>query len=151
MKSTSKLWIWTSAAAFLLVSVACDNTAQGIRRDAEENKKEAAEITAEARAKAEVGAEKAADVAEKAGEAIADATRTATNATGSAVQTMDVKAALIADKRIDARGIDVDTDYATKMLVLKGHVPSAAQKTLAEEIAVAKAAGYHVRNELTVR
>jgi osmotically-inducible protein OsmY len=66
------------------------------------------------------------------------------------VQTLDVKAALILDSRVDASGIGVDTDQATKLVVLKGHVPTADQKALAERIAVDKAVGYRVLNELTV-
>ena len=37
-----------------------------------------------------------------------------------------------------------------KTVTLKGKVPTAAQKTIAEDIATAKAVGYRVRNELTV-
>ena len=38
----------------------------------------------------------------------------------------------------------------TKTVTLKGHVPTAAQKTVAEEIAVKKAVGYRVENKLTI-
>jgi osmotically-inducible protein OsmY len=61
-----------------------------------------------------------------------------------------VKTALLADTRVTAKGIDVDTDLATRTVVLKGHVPSQEQKTIAEQIAVERSSGYHVRNELTV-
>jgi osmotically-inducible protein OsmY len=63
---------------------------------------------------------------------------------------MDVKAALMADSRVDAGGINVDTDHERKTVVLKGRVPTAAQKTLAEQIAVEKAVGYRVQNDLMV-
>ena len=63
---------------------------------------------------------------------------------------MDVKAALMRDNRVDAGGINVDTNHQTKTVVLKGKVPTAAQKTLAEQIATEQAAGYRVQNELTV-
>jgi len=80
-----------------------------------------------------------------------DAVNEAADAAGAAAQTAKVKAALVADSKVTAAGIDVDTDGATKTITLKGHVPSAAQKAAAERIAVEKAsAGYTVRNELVV-
>jgi osmotically-inducible protein OsmY len=146
MKPMAQLAVWTCATAFVVVSTGCKNTAIGMKRDAEENKKEAAELTAEARAKTQKAADNASIAAGKAAEATADATRAA----GAAMETMNVKAALIADSRVQARGIDVDTDHVTKTVVLKGHVPTAEQKTIAEQIASDKAVGYHVKNELTV-
>ena len=71
------------------------------------------------------------------GDAVANAGRAA----DAAVETMDVKAALMADSRVDAGNINVDTDHTTKTVVLKGRVPTAAQKTLAEQIASEKAVG----------
>ena len=61
----------------------------------------------------------AARTVEHAGEAAADAVRQAwsdTNAVGvaqAALEMLDVKAALTADKRVDASGINVDTDHRT--------------------------------------
>ena len=66
------------------------------------------------------------------------------------VETMDVKVALSLDKRVDASNINVDSDHITKTVTLKGRVPTAEQKTVAGQIAVAKAVGYQVRNELTI-
>ena len=52
--------------------------------------------------------------------------------TGSAVdatkQHVDVTAALLADKNVDASHIDVDVDKDAKTLYLRGTVPTAAQK-----------------------
>jgi len=80
-----------------------------------------------------------------------DAVNEAADAAGAAAQTAKVKAALVADSKVTASGIDVDTSADTKTITLKGHVPSAAQKAAAERIAVEKAsAGYTVRNELVV-
>jgi osmotically-inducible protein OsmY len=45
----------------------------------------------------------------------------------------------------------VDTDGVKKVVVLKGSVPSAAQKNRAEQIAVREAKGYRVDNQLVVR
>ena len=44
----------------------------------------------------------------------------------------------------------VDTVTNTKTVVLKGTVPTAQQKTIAEQIARDKAKGYTVQNQLTV-
>jgi hypothetical protein len=98
--------------------------------------------------------------AERAGDAAVNASRTQPgwrNAVGGqrgcerGHADCDGKAALVADSKVTAAGIDVDTDGATKTITLKGHVPSKAQKAAAERIAVEKAsAGYTVRNELVV-
>lgn len=70
--------------------------------------------------------------------------------TAAASNTVDVKSALIADGRVDASGINVDTSSETKTVVLKGTVPSAEQKATAEAIARDKAEGYKIINNLTV-
>ena len=118
--------------------------------------------------KVESAAADTANAAEKAGSAVAGAARDvgaatadAARATGAAVmeggraadaavETMDVKVALTADARVDASNINVDSDHVTKTVTLNGRVPTAAQKTLAEDIAKAKATGYVVKNLLTV-
>lgn len=70
--------------------------------------------------------------------------------TAAGVETMDVKAALIADGRVDAGNINVDTIAATKTVVLKGSVPTAEQRTIAGGIARDQAKGYTITNNLTV-
>jgi osmotically-inducible protein OsmY len=70
--------------------------------------------------------------------------------TAAASNTVDVKSALIADGRVDASSVNVDTNSATKTVVLKGTVPSAEQRTTAEAIARDKAEGYKIVNQLTV-
>lgn len=65
-------------------------------------------------------------------------------------ETVDVKAALIADGRVDASNINVDTVASTKTVVLKGSVPSADQKIAAERIARENAKGYTIANQLTI-
>jgi hyperosmotically inducible periplasmic protein len=70
--------------------------------------------------------------------------------TSAASNTVDVKSALIADGRVDASSINVDTNAETKTVVLKGTVPTAEQKTTAEAIAHDKAEGYKIVNQLTV-
>jgi len=97
------------------------------------------------------------DAAGDAKDALKDAGRDAKEAAGdmgakvdAAKQLADVKMALMADPGVDASGINVDVDEATKTIHLKGTVPSAAQKAAAEKIARAKAQGYKIHNVLTV-
>ena len=140
----------TVAVILLVGSVACRNTADGLKRDAEENKRRAAEATERARERSGPAMERAADAASKAADETAKAVGTAGRATRAAIETIDVKAALMADKRVEASRIDVDTDYATKTVVLNGHVPTDQQKKIAGEIATAKADGYTVKNQIAV-
>ena len=70
--------------------------------------------------------------------------------TAAATNTVDVKSALIADGRVDASNINVDTNSTTKTVVLKGTVPTDQQKATAEAIARDKAEGYTITNQLTV-
>ncbi len=107
--------------------------------------------------KADQAATDASNAASRAGNAVVEAAKDVgaaaqdtARATGDAVETMDVKVALTADSRVDASNINVDTDHITKTVTLKGRVPTAAQKSLAEDIATAKATGYAVTNLLTV-
>jgi osmotically-inducible protein OsmY len=67
-----------------------------------------------------------------------------------AADTAGVKSALIADERIDTSNINVDTNTDTNTVVLKGSVPTAQQKQLAEQIARDKAKGYRIVNQLAV-
>jgi hyperosmotically inducible periplasmic protein len=160
---------WIGAASLAVLSIACNNTADGVKRDAEENKRAAAQATEDARERADRAGDRASDTADRAGDRISeaardtkdaigtagnkigDATASAGRATEAAAETAEVKTALMADKRVDASDINVDTDGDTKTVILKGHVPNASQKSIAERIARDKAEGYHVKNELMVR
>ena len=62
----------------------------------------------------------------------------------------DVKQALMKDDAVDASHIDVDVDEDRRLVLLRGSVPTTAQKTLAENIARARAKDYKVQNELAV-
>ena len=66
------------------------------------------------------------------------------------LETVDVKTAIIADKTIDSGAIDVDTYQDKKLVVLRGTVPTEAQKQRAEQIAKDNAKGYTVENRLVV-
>lgn len=88
----------------------------------------------------------------QAGESAKSVVTTAADTANAAAQTAKVKTALVADSSVKAADINVDTDAATKTIVLKGHVPSATQKAAAGRIAAEKASpGYTVRNDLEVR
>ncbi|MDP2320384.1 MAG: BON domain-containing protein [Acidobacteriota bacterium] len=77
-------------------------------------------------------------------------TEKAVENTGGALQTVDVKSSLIADGRVDTANINVDTSASTKTVVLKGSVPTAEMRAVAEAIAREQAKGYTINNQLTV-
>ena len=64
------------------------------------------------------------------------------------LETIDVKSALIADKSVDSGAIDVDTYQDKKLVVLRGSVPTEAQKARAEQIARETATGYTIDTRL---
>jgi len=166
MKVMNTFGALVGAASLAVLSVACNNTADGVKRDAEENQRAAAQASEDARERADRAADRTADrtadATDKTGDKISEAARDTRDTVGTtgqqigrgtdaAVQTMDVKSALMADKRVDASNINVDTDGDTKTVTLKGHVPNASQKSIAARIAEEKAVGYRVKNELMVR
>lgn len=122
---------------------ACSNTAAGVEKDAERNADKAAAAGAEAKADAK---EATADASATSREAAANAG----GAIAAAVETIDVKSALMADRTVDASHINVDTFHETKTVVLKGSVKTATQRDEAARIANAEAPGYRVDNQLTV-
>jgi osmotically-inducible protein OsmY len=77
-------------------------------------------------------------------------TKANTSAVKGGLETLDVKTAIIADKTIDSGAIDVDTFQDKKIIVLRGSVPTAAQKAKAEQIAHQNAEGYTIDNRLAV-
>lgn len=94
------------------------------------------------------------DAAERARETGRDAgaaVGTAGQVAAGAAETFDVKAALMRDDGVDASSINVDTDGVKKVVVLKGTVTTAAQRTRAEQIASREAKGYSIDNQLVVR
>ena len=133
-----------------LAMAACSNTAAGAKKDADINADKAAAATAEAKDKADRAAEKA---AAESREATADAKDKASDATGAlkaAVETIDVKTALMADRTVDASHINVDTFHETKTVVLRGSVKTATQRDEAARIAAAEAPSYRIDNQLTI-
>jgi osmotically-inducible protein OsmY len=122
---------------------ACSNTAAGAKKDAEINADKAAAAADRAEDKAEPAAREAAAETK-------EAARDASGAVKAAVETIDVKTALMADRTVDASHINVDTFHETKTVVLKGSVKTATQRDEAARIAAAEAPGYRIDNQLTV-
>jgi hyperosmotically inducible periplasmic protein len=151
----------TLVVTALALAPACSNTAEGVKQDSRENaekaRQQAQEVKEASQDAAEKIGEKAKEVggevaagAKEVGETVKEAAKEMGSEVGATKQTVDVKAALMVDKSIDASHIDVDTDAATRTVTLKGTVPTAAQKAAAEKVAREKAEGYSVRNLLTV-
>jgi osmotically-inducible protein OsmY len=156
----------------LALAPACGNTADGVKEDTRLNAEQAREgaqtagaesagaartIGADAKdAGSTIGQEAkevgkaVADGAKDVAVAVKDGAKEVASDVGAGKQTVDIKAALMAAKGIDASHIDVDTDANTKTVTLKGTVPTASQKTEAAELARDNAQGYRIRNLLTV-
>jgi hyperosmotically inducible protein len=110
----------------------CSNTAAGAREDAAN------------------AADKVSSAASDAGKATSKAAASTGATVAAAVETIDVKSALIADRTVDASAINVDTFAETKTVVLKGSVPTAEQREEAGRIAEAEAPGYRIDNRLAI-
>lgn len=118
---------------------ACSNTAAGVEEDAERAGDKAAAAADDAAAAAREAAAEGRETAREAGGAIS-----------AAIETIDVKSALMADRTVDASHINVDTFHETKTVVLKGSVKTATQRDEAARIAAAEAPGYRIDNQLMV-
>jgi osmotically-inducible protein OsmY len=81
---------------------------------------------------------------------VVEDTKENASAVRGAVETVDVKTAIIADKTIDSGAIDVDTYQDKKLVVLRGSVPTEAQKQKAGQIAQQNATSYKIDNQLAV-
>ena len=133
-----------------LALAACSNTAAGAKKDADINADKAAAATEEAKDKADAAGDKAAAESREAASDTKEAARDASGALKAAVETIDVKSALMADRTVDASHINVDTFHETKTVVLKGSVKTATQRDEAARIAAAEAPGYRVDNQLQI-
>jgi osmotically-inducible protein OsmY len=76
--------------------------------------------------------------------------RTVEEAARAARRTHDVVSALMAETTLDANAIEVASDEAGGVVVLRGSVPSTLQRELAERLARQNAGGYEVRTELVI-
>ncbi len=142
-------------------SKAVENTAEAAGREAKEagqaieNTAEAAgqavENTAAAAGQAvEKTAEAAKDVGEKAVTGAAKAVKGTSDAVKGAVNTGNVKTAILANPSVKGANLDVTTDAKTGTVTLSGTVSNAAQKTVAGKIAAREAAGHKIINNLKV-
>ena len=149
-----------SINAFILICIAtliiggataCDNTMRGAKQDAQQAEAATRDERAEAAAKANTLRDDVSHAAGRAANAAAEAGEELAERASAVTETIDVKAALMADASVDATRIDVDTDYRTRTVTLEGYVPTATEKDMAEVIAKAHADGYTVVNGLVVR
>ena len=129
---------------------ACSNTAAGVEQDAKENADKAAAAADKAEDKADRAEDKASAAGREAAAETKEAAREAGGAVKGAIETIDVKTALMADRTVDASHINVDTFHETKTIVLKGSVKTATQRDEAARIAAAEAPGYRIDNQLTI-
>ena len=133
-----------------LALAACSNTAAGAKKDAEINADKAAAATEEGKEKADRAGEKAAEAGREVATDTKEAARGAGDVLKGAIETIDVKSALMADRTVDASHINVDTFHETKTVVLKGSVKTATQRDEAARIAATEAPGYRVDNQLKI-
>jgi len=162
------------AAGFLAAfSVAgCQKTAEGVASDTERNTEKVAAETREAgREVAEETREAGQEVKEatreagqevkeearEAGQAVGQATENAQEATQDALKvpvwTAKVKSALIADPKISAYNLNVDTDAETNSVRIRGTVPSQAEKDRITQVAkkaLGTAANVKIDNQVQV-
>ena len=140
----------TAALAFAIGGVACDNTARGAKQDAVEAQQKADEKAAEAKAEAR---EEAAEAKAEGRDAARRGARGQQSRFRDRRRDRNHRREDRADGRfdVDASGINVDTFHETKTVVLKGSVPTAAQKSEAARIAAREAKGYRVDNQLVVK
>ncbi len=148
----------TLAGGLLVAACVAAGCSEATEQQAREAGQQATEAARAAGKTVESAAQDAVNNAERVSDArnAVDGARQAANevadATSAAAQTAKVKTALVADSRVKAADINVDTDPATKTIMLKGHVASEAEKAAAGRIATEKASpGYSVRNELAVQ
>jgi osmotically-inducible protein OsmY len=139
------------SASIIGVASACENTARGVKQDAQQAETQTRDERAEAKAKAATLKDNVAAATERAAGAAAQAGEEIAERASAAKETIDVKASLMADPSVDATRLNVDTDYRTRTITLKGFVPSETERTAAETIAKTRAPGYTVVNNLVVK
>ncbi len=145
-------FILSCVAAFAIVgTAACENTARGVKQDAQQAEEQTRDERAAAADTLRDLGNDAAKAANHTGAAAAEAGEELAERAVAAWETIDVKGALMADKSVDATGIDVDTNYETKTVTLNGAVPTETERDMAEVIAKARAEGYTVVNNIEVK
>jgi osmotically-inducible protein OsmY len=139
------------AALSIGLVAACQNTAQGLKKDTADAAAETRDERAKARDAAKDIANDAAQAARTVGNMAADAGEEVAERASAIKEQVDVKSALMADPAVDATRIDVDVDYRTRTLSLNGYVPTRGERDRAEAIAKEKAQGYKVVNNISVQ
>ena len=149
--SIKALILVITAAFALAATAACDNTARGIKQDAQQAEERTRDDRADAREAVEEASGDAARAANRVAAAVAEAGEEIAERASAMTEAVDVKTALMADPSVDATRIDVDTDYRIRTVTLNGYVPTYTERDMAEVIAKAEAEGYKVVNNLTVK
>lgn len=139
------------AAGAIAGAAACDNTARGVRQDAQQAEEQTRDERAEAARAARDVSRDVASAATRAMDAAAQAGEEVAERASAFKETVDVKSALMADPSVDATRIDVDTDYRTRTVTLNGYVPTHTERDMAEVIASGHAEGYKVVNNIAVQ
>ena len=123
-------WIRMSALALLLGlgAVGCQNTAEGVKEDAQQTGQKVSEAT------------------QKAGESIKEGTADIGAAT---TLTPDVKSAITADPQLNDPKNHIDVDSTDEAVHLKGHVTSNELKKKAGEIAQGVLNKRNAKNKLS--
>ena len=145
-------FILSCVAAFAIAgTAACQNTAKGVKQDAQQAEEQTRDERAEAAEAARDLGNDAARAANRTGAAAAQAGEEIAERASAMWETVDVKGAIMADPSVDASHLDVDTNHETKTVTLNGSVPSETERDMAEVIAKARADGYTVVNNLQVK
>jgi osmotically-inducible protein OsmY len=150
-RSNNALVLICASVLIVGAATACENTARGIKQDAKQAESGTRDERADAKAKASELKDNVAHATERAAGAAAQAGEEIAERASAVKETIDVKASLMADPSVDATRLNVDTDYRTRTITLKGFVPSDAERSAAEAIAKARAPGYTVVNNLVVK
>lgn len=150
--SSINAFILSVVAAFAITgTAACQNTARGLKQDAQQAEEGTRDDRAEAKDKAREIGNDAAKAVNRVGGAAAEASEELAERASAAWESLDVKGALMAETSVDATRIDVDTDYKTKTVTLNGYVPTETERNMAEVIAKARAESWTVVNNIQVR
>jgi osmotically-inducible protein OsmY len=139
------------AAVAIAGAAACENTAKGLKQDAQQAEAETRDERSNARDAARDVGREAANAAERVANSAAEAGEELAERASAIKETVDVKSALMADPSVDATRIDVNTDYRTRTVTLNGYVPTHTERDMAEVIAKGHAEGYKVVNNISVQ
>lgn len=130
---------------------ACENTARGVKQDAQQTEAQTRDERAEAKETARELGNDAAKAASRVADSAAAAGEELAERASAIKEAIDVKTALMADPSVDATRIDVDTDYRTRTVTLNGYVPTHTERDMAEVVARGHAEGWKIVNNISVQ